>query len=152
MRGIATIAVVAVLVGTGCGSDDPERSTVATRLAALCEQARLDVEALGLPAEQGFSVVEPTANIALRLAADVARLDDAAKAERDQLALFASYLARYGRGLLIGVQAYEATKSADAYAAAVGSVTSLLVSAERLATRMGAPECAERPFADVEAP
>jgi len=146
------VAALAVLSGVGCGSGDAERSAVVGELAALCEQARADVEALGLPAEKGFVVVKPTAEISLRLARDARSLEGETQQERDQLGLLADYLERYGRGLLIGVQAYEATKSSDAYAAAIGSVTSSLVSAEQLATRMGAPECAERPFADVEAP
>ena len=59
MRGVWTwagtaIALIVLLVGVavfagGCGKDEPKRSALAENLAQLCEQARADTEALGLP-------------------------------------------------------------------------------------------------------
>jgi hypothetical protein len=48
------IVVVGLALLTGCGKDEPKRSALAENLAQLCDQARADTEALGLPADVGF--------------------------------------------------------------------------------------------------
>ena len=55
------VLVCVALLASGCGKDEPKRSALAESLAQLCEQARADTEALGLPAEEGFEVMKPTA-------------------------------------------------------------------------------------------
>ena len=55
---LALVALLLLLVVTaGCGEDEPKRSQLAEQLAALCDQARPDIEALGLPGDKGFAVV-----------------------------------------------------------------------------------------------
>ena len=72
--GIGAMLVCVALLAAGCGKDEPKRSALAESLAQLCEQARADTEALGLPAEAGFEVMKPTAARGLRLAADIKKL------------------------------------------------------------------------------
>src|SRR4029453_8558945 len=53
MRHAVAALAAALLAAAGCGSDEPPRTPLQLRLAALCEQARLDVEALGPPPDAG---------------------------------------------------------------------------------------------------
>ena len=46
-----------------------------SRLAQLCDKARADTEALGLPADKGFVVMKPTAAIGVRFAEDIGKLE-----------------------------------------------------------------------------
>jgi hypothetical protein len=148
VRGVAIAIVVVCLaaLAAGCGGkDEPQRSALAENLAQLCEQARADTEALGLPAEKGFSVMKPTALIGLRLAKEVKKLHGTTPAEREQVASLAEYFRFYYNELRAAVKLY-AFGQADAYTITVERAKGSLESAEALATRMGAPECAVRPF------
>ena len=144
---LVTLLLAGVAAGCG-GDDDPQRSALAEQLAARCDQARADIEALGLPGDKGFAVVRPTAAIGLRLAREVARLEGANAAEREQVRSLAAYLKHYYTEVDAGAKVYLATRQSDAYTLTVERAKSFLVSAEALATRMGAPECATRAFAD----
>jgi hypothetical protein len=144
----ALVACIAALAAGCGGSDEPERSALAEELAQLCDEARADVEALGLPAEKGFAVIPPTAKIGQRLAKDVALLQGTTAHEREQVASLSKYLAFYYGELAAGAKLY-AVGQTDAYRITVERATPTLVSAEALATRMGAPECAVRPFPDA---
>lgn len=143
---IALVIGMAVFAG-GCGDDEPERSALAESLAQLCEQARADTEALGLPAEQGFEVMKPTAAIGLRLAGEIKKLQGTTPAEKEQVASLAEYFRFYYNELRAAVKLYEVGQS-EVYAITLDRAKPSLVSAEALATRMGAPECAVRPFPD----
>ena len=138
---------LAALAGGCGGSDPPKRSALAERLAQLCDEARADVEALGLPGEKGFSVIPPTAKIGRRLAASVARLQGTTPREKEQVRSLSKYLAFYYGELAAGAKLYLIGQS-EAYQITVERAKPSLVSAEALATRMGAPECAVRPFPD----
>jgi hypothetical protein len=144
---IALVVGVAVLAG-GCGEDEPERSALAESLAQLCEQARADTEALGLPADEGFKVMKPTAAIGLRLAGEIKKLEGTTPAEQEQVASLAAYYRFYYKELAAAVKLYTAGY-VDAYGPTIERAKGLLASAEALATRMGAPECAVRPFPDA---
>ena len=144
---IATLLVGLVLLVGGCGEDEPKRSPLAESLAQLCEQARADTEALGLPSEKGFPVIEPGAERGLRLAADIKKLKGTTPAEKEQIASLAEYFRFYHNEIRAGAKLYEAGY-ADAYEITVDRAKPSLASAEALATRMGAPECAVRPFPD----
>ena len=150
MRGLVTTVVICLLavLAAGCGGkDEPERSALAEQLAALCEQARADTEALGLPGDKGFVVMKPTANIGLRLAGEVKKLQGTTPAEKEQIASLAEYLRFYYGEFAAAVKLYEFGQR-DAYAITLNRAKGSLESAEALATRMGAPECAVRPFPD----
>lgn len=150
MRGrtIAVIVVGAALLAAGCGGKaEPKRSALADQLARLCEQARADTEALGLPGEKGFVVMAPTAKIGARLAKDVGKLRGTTAAEREQIASLAKYLRFYYAELAAAVKLYAVGQS-EVYSVTVNRAKPSLESAEALATRMGAPECAVRPFPD----
>ena len=127
--------------------DEPKRSALAESLAQLCEQARADTEALGLPAEKGFVVMKPTAASGLRLAADIKKLKGTTAAEKEQIASLAEYFRFYYNELAAAVKLYAAG-SPRSYAITLDRAKPSLESAEALATRMGAPECAVRPFPD----
>lgn len=150
MRGLAIAVVVVGLAGLagGCGGkDEPQRSALAENLAQLCEQARADVEALGLPSEKGFGVMKPTASIGLRLAGDVRKLEGTTAAEKEQVASLAEYFRFYFKELEAAVRLYEVGQS-EVYSITMDRAKGTLASAEALATRMGAPECAVRAFPD----
>src|SRR3954469_19728053 len=93
---LSLVAVLLLVVGVaGCGDDEPKRSELAQQLAGLCDQARADVEALGLPGETGFAVVRPTAAVGRRLAKQIGRLQGTNAREREQVESLAAYLDHY---------------------------------------------------------
>jgi hypothetical protein len=141
-----TVGLAALSGGCG-GKDAPKRSALAENLAQLCEQARADTEALGLPADKGFVVMKPTAARGLRLAADIKKLKGTTAGEREQIASLAEYFRFYYNELEAAVRLYDAGHP-EVYAITLGRAKPSLESAEALATRMGAPECAVRPFPD----
>ncbi len=156
MRSAGVLIVLVAALAAGCGGggssdDEPERSALALKLAAVCDQARDDIEALGLPGEKGFAIVEPTVKIGKRLAATIKTLAGTTEQEKEQISSLASYYDRYYAELEAGYKLYE-FGSADGFALTVERATALLETAEALATRMGAPECAERAFADTPSP
>jgi hypothetical protein len=152
VRGVvigAVVIAVLALAGAGCGAkNEPERSALAKSLAQLCEHARADTEALGLPAEQGFKVVRPTAEIGLGLARKIKKLEGSTPAEKEQIGSLAEYYRFYWNEVLAGAKLHEAGQDIEVYTMTVERAKGTLVSAEALATRMGAPECAVRPFPD----
>jgi len=145
---IAATLCLAVLAGGCGGSDEPKRSALAEQLGQLCNEARADIEALGLPGDKGFAVIPPTAKIGLRLAKSVGRLQGTTPHEREQVRSLAKYFAFYYGELAAGAKLY-AVGQPEAYVITVERAKPTLVSAEALATRMGAPECAVRPFPDA---
>jgi hypothetical protein len=145
--GIGAVLVCVVLLASGCGKDEPKRSALAESLAQLCEQARADTEKLGLPADVGFEVMKPTAARGLRLAADIKKLKGATPAEKEQIASLAEYFRFYYNELAAAVKLYSAGHP-EVYEVTLGRAKPSLESGEALATRMGAPECAVRPFPD----
>ena len=109
--GIAAMVACIALVATGCGKDEPKRSALAESLAQLCEQARADTEALGLPSEKGFAVMKPTAARGLQLAAEIKKLKGATPAEKEQIASLAEYFRFYYNELDAAVKLYAAGQS-----------------------------------------
>jgi hypothetical protein len=144
---IATLLVGLVLLVGGCGKDEPKRSPLAESLARLCEEARADTEALGLPSEKGFVVIRPGAERGLRLAADIKKLKGTTAAEKEQIASLAEYFRFYHNEVRAAAKLYSAGHP-EVYEITLGRAKPSLASAEALATRMGAPECAVRPFPD----
>jgi hypothetical protein len=150
VRGVWIAIVViglAALVGGCGGKDEPQRSALAEQLAQLCEQARADTEALGLPGDKGFVVMKPTAAIGIRLAGDIEKLKGATATERKQIAALAKDFAFYYNELAAAVKLY-ALGDSEVYTITLSRAKPSLERAEALATRMGAPECAVRPFPD----
>lgn len=147
-RAIAVTVVGLALLAAGCGGKaEPKRSALAEQLAQLCDAARADTEALGLPSEKGFVVMAPTAKIGAQLAKDVKRLRGATPAEKEQVASLAEYLRFYYAELAAAVKLFAVGQS-EVYAITLNRAKPTLESAEALATRMGAPECAVRAFPD----
>ena len=140
---VATSAFAAL---AGCGGDDPARSAVAVELAGLCDGARADIEALGLPSEGGVEIVKPWAERGIRLATAIGRLEGGTPGERRQVRSLADALAEYYAGLRLGYRVYTQTRSLDAYAAAIDRAKAFLERADEAAVALGAPECAIRPF------
>jgi hypothetical protein len=150
---MVVLAAVAV-VAAGCGAKKeaspppaPPRSALAERLAHLCNQARAETEALGLPGDVGFKVMKPTAQIGLRFAAKVKKLKGTTPQERRQIARVAEGFRFYYNELRAAVELYAVGHS-EVYEITLSRAKPSLESAEKLATRMGAPECAVRPFPD----
>ena len=149
------LAIVAGVVGlalvlSGCGGDDgtPHRSALADRLAELCEETRVAVEELGQPRDEGAAVFRPWAQVGRRFVADLRRLQAGNAQERTNLASLADYYAGFYGNLEIGYEQYRAQQS-TAIKQTLEHGYALLASAEKLATRMGAPECAVRPFPET---
>lgn len=140
--------VLALLALAGCGGGD-ERSEVAGQVAALCDEAREDIEALGLPAETGIAVVTPWANRGTRLAKDIGALEGGSSSEQETLDALSIALEEYYAGLRLGHTIYKQTKSSEAYAQTVERAKAFLADADEAATTLGAPECTVRPFDDV---
>ena len=150
MRDLSIVLIVGIaLFVSGCGGKDaPPRSVLAEQLAQFCDSARADVEALGLPAEMGFKVMRPTAVIGLRLARQIKGLDGATPAEQEQVASLAEYYRFYWAEIAAAAKLYEAGHP-EIYGITIDRAKGSLASAEALATRMGAPECAVRAFPDA---
>jgi hypothetical protein len=143
------IVVVAALVATGCGGEDEvRRSDVAENVATLCDEARKDIEALGLPSETGIAVLTPWANRGTRLAHAIAALQGTTPAETRDLRSLATALEEYYAGLRLGHKIYQQTKSSDAYASTIDRAKAFLADADRVANRLAVPECTVRPFDD----
>lgn len=142
---VALVLAVAALAGCGGASG---RSELADRLAGLCDEARQDIEALGLPSERGVAVVKPWADRGTRLANTIDELELGSPAERTQVTSLAASLREYYAGLRLGHTVYAQTKSLEAYAATVERAKTFLERADAIAVELGAPECAIRPFPD----
>ena len=139
------LLVVPALLAAGCGGDD-ERSAVADQVAALCDEARVDIEALGLPAEAGIAVIRPWANRGTRLAKDIRALDGGSASEQETLDALATALDEYYAGLRLGHIIYQQTRSAEAYAQTIERAKAFQADADAAATELGATECTRRPF------
>ena len=145
MQRLALLAFLPVLVLAGCGGDD-DRSDVAEQAAALCDQARVDIEALGLPSETGIAVITPWENRGTRLVKDLRKLEGASAEEQATLDDLATALDEYYAGLRLGHIIYEQTKSSEAYAQTVDRAKAFQEDADAAAVELGAPECTRRPF------
>ena len=146
--GIVIVSIGLAVIAGGCGGDDkPPRSALAEQLAQLCDKARADTEALGLPADKGFAVMKPTAAIGIRLAKDIGALEGSTPAEKKQIAALAKDFGFYYDELAAAVKLYPVSDS-EVYTITIGRAKPSLESAEARATEMGAPECAVRPFPD----
>ena len=142
---LALLALVPALVLAGCGGDD-DRTDVAEQVATLCDQARVDIEALGLPSETGIAVITPWANRGTRLVKDLRKLEGASAEEQATLDDLATALDEYYAGLRLGHIIYEQTKSSEAYAQTVDRAKAFQEDADAAAVELGAPECTRRPF------
>ena len=146
--GIVVVSIGLAVLAGGCGGKDkPPRSALAEQLAQLCDKARADTEALGLPADKGFVVMKPTAAIGIRLAKDIAKLQGTTVAEKKQIAALAKDFLFYYNELAAAVKLYAVSDS-EVYTITLGRAKPSLERAEKRATAMGAPECAVRPFPD----
>jgi hypothetical protein len=148
-RSLLLLAALVALVLTGCGGDGDERSAAAEQAASLCDDARADIEALGLPAEAGIAIVRPWSNRGTQLAKDIRALEAATPTEDETIQTLATSLDEYYAGLRLGHTIYTQTRSLDAYAATVERANAFLADADAAAVDLGAPECAVRPFADA---
>jgi hypothetical protein len=149
---IAAALLVCVSLGmlaAGCGGKDepapPPRSALAARIAQLCNKARADTEALGLPGDKGFVVMKPTALIGLDLAKRIKALHGSTPTQKKRIADVAEGFRFYYNELLAAVKFYEAGHP-EVYGITLGRAKPSLENAEALAKRMGAPECAVRAF------
>lgn len=91
--------------------------------------------------------MKPTGAIGLRLARDVKKLKGTTPAQKEQVASLAEYL-RFCYSELRAAVKFYAVGQSEVYEITLSRAKPSLVSAEALATRMGAPECAVRPFPD----
>jgi uncharacterized caspase-like protein len=126
-------------------SQSGQRSPSSSR--SWCEQARADTEKLGLPGDKGFAVMTPTAAIGVRLTNSVRGLQGTTAHEKAQVRSLAKNLAYYYKEMQAGIKLYR-IKQTEAYVITMDRAKPTLASAEALATRTGAPECALRPFSD----
>jgi hypothetical protein len=138
------VALLAVLAA-GCGGDD-DRSDVAEQVSALCDEARVDIEALGLPSEVGIAVIRPWANRGTRLAEDIRAIEGGSASEQETLDELATALDEYYAGLRLGHTIYQQTRSSEAYAQTIERAKAFQADADAAATELGATECTRRPF------
>jgi hypothetical protein len=145
-RRIASVLVVVLAVlAVGCGGGD-DRSELAEQVAVLCDEARLDIEALGLPSEAGIAVILPWANRGTKLAKDIRALDGGSDSEQETIDVLATALDEYYAGLRLGHTIYAQTRSSEAYAQTIERAKAFQADADAAATELGATECTRRPF------
>jgi hypothetical protein len=147
---LLVVALAVCALAAGCGGGEDDRSEAVARIAALCEEARLDVEALGLPSEKGPDLVGDWANRGRRLAAAVKKVRSDDAQEQQRIESLSTYLTEYYSGLRLAYIVYTQTKSSESYALALDRANEFLEEFEALAVELGADECAKRPFADLE--
>lgn len=153
MRALAVAVAVVSLVVAGCGSEDegvPPRAALAADLGALCDRTRVAVEALGEPKDEGARVFKPWARIGHRFVADVRRLPATTALQRRRLGSLADYYAGFYDAL---AYSYEISESGQSMQRELIKTTlergyAQLASGETMAKRLGAVECAVRPFDD----
>ena len=143
-RNVLVVLLAVLAAGCGGGGDDP--SDVAERVAALCDEARLDIEALGLPSETGIAVIRPWANRGTKLARDIRALDGGSASEQETLEALATALDEYYAGLRLGHFIYQQTRSSEAYAQTIERAKAFQAAADAAATELGATACTRRPF------
>lgn len=134
----------------GCGGKDdsaPTRPAVGAQLANLCDETRADVELLGEPRDTGAAVFRPWARLGREFVSAVRRLHAANATEREQLDRLADYYQGFYDNIGISYDLFEAGRSTS-IKMTLERAYALLGSGEKLAVRMGAPECAVRPFSD----
>jgi hypothetical protein len=142
-------AALALLAG-GCGGSEEAAAPsplppLAERLAGLCEHARVQVEALGQPKDEGAAVFRPWAEIGERFVDDVRRLDAPTPLRRAQVQELADAYAGFYESLLLGYEQWRAGASA-AVKMTLAHAYAQLDAAEATAARLGAAACATRPF------
>jgi len=145
--GIVLIAVVAgtVLVFRKDATDEPERSAFASRLAALCDDTRTKVEALGRPAETPIEAVYGgTVRLGRAFVSSARALDPPVGETTDAKEMLAQF-GLYYDGLEYALAFYHQGNQ-DAFVRIVDGALTNLDHAEAIARRLGAPECARRPF------
>ena len=147
--GAISAAFALALAGCGSGDDSTDRPALPTRLAELCDETRAAVEDLGEPRDEGAAVFRPWARVGHEFVADIRRLRGATPTERAQLASLAEYYAGFYGNLDISYDLFRAGSS-NAIKPTLERAYAHLTSAEQLAVRMGAPECAVRPFEAVD--
>ena len=143
----ALLAVLVMLLAAACGGGD-DRSAAAEQVGALCETARQDIEALGLPSERGIAVITPWANRGTKLATEIRAVEGATAEETETVHALATALDEYYAGLRLAHTIYEQTRSAEAYAQTIDRANAFLEDADKAATKLGASECTVRPFPD----
>jgi hypothetical protein len=153
---VGLLLVVACAVA-GCGGDSDAVETVSDtrspaiqRLAALCDQARTEIEAFGLPSEGGAQVIRKWAARGGELVDDLRAESGGTAVERAKRKALVVALDQYYEGLALAASVYEKTKSSEVYAAAVDRAKSFFTVAERITAELGVPECTTQPFPNVD--
>ena len=142
-------SALAFLAG-GCGGREEAAAPappLAERLAGLCERARVSVEALGAPKDEGAAVFRPWAEIGERFVADVRRLE-APTAQRAQVQALADAYAGFYESLLLGYEQWR-TGASPAVKMTLTHAYAQLDAAEAAAEQLGARACSVRPFDDT---
>jgi len=155
MKALALGVVLVVLVAVGAaaayavlrddgGSD--EREPYAAALAALCVDARKEVEALGRPSDTPIDVVYPgTVRIGRAFLARAAALTPPA-GKQDRAAELTHQYGLYLDGLDYAYHYLKNQGNQAAFIQIVNGALANLRNAERAAKELEAPECAIRPF------
>ena len=145
---VATVgAALAVLAGGCGGSDTPERSVYADRLAALCERTRAELEEVGESREIGYERwATGTIRVGRRFVRELDRLGPS-ELERARAKRVRDGFDLYYRGTSFALGLYRLGET-EGFRLNQQRANDILETAEEAATQLGAPECAERPFSD----
>jgi hypothetical protein len=138
----------AALALAGCGGNDDSssaRPALPAELGRLCDETRAAVEVLGEPRDVGAEVFRPWAQLGRDFVTDVRRLRGTTPRQRRQLDRLADFYKGFYDNLQISYDLFRAGRSTS-IKMTLERAYALLASGEALAVRMGAPECAVRPF------
>jgi hypothetical protein len=134
----------ALLRDSGGGGDG--RAPYASAIADLCVEARTQIEALGRPSDTPIDVVYPgTVRIGRAFLAQAGELTPP-EAKKARAAELAHQYGLYLDGLEYAYHYLENQGNQVAFVQIVNGALANLANAERVATELGAPECAVRPF------
>jgi hypothetical protein len=137
-------ACVATLVG--CGGAEPERTPYAESLGTLCDATRAELEAVGESREIGFEEwARGQVEVGQGFVAELDRLQPSAL-ERARARRLRDSFDLYFRGTSYSLGLYRAGEEVG-FRVNQQRANDVLAQAEKLAVLLGAPECAQRPFA-----
>jgi len=142
---LIVVGIAAAVLLRRDSTDAPDRSPFATQLAALCDDTRTKIEALGRPAETPIETVYGGTVRLGRAFVESSRALDTPPGQAARAKEMLGQFALYFDGLDYALAFYHQGNQV-AFVRIVDGALANLDHAEEIARELGAPECARRPF------